>query len=249
MSIRAKLQKGALQYLEPGEQIQSIFLVKRPRVQYNDRAIVATDRRLLLLEVNNFGRPTGALDEVRRDTRLGPCRGFMQSIDCFGTSLAVNRRFFDDVLAADRAAGFYDDNTLETQIVRGASSSRSRLGLAAAALSVGFVLVIAFDLVVAAALGVAFSDIGWWQVVPNIATLPLALWAAKTAVVSDPSPLGAGWRWVIYIGVGLATLYVAFFTLPMEALGLVCLLLFRPTPASVANPDIGRDRPSDHGWQ
>lgn len=43
---RDLLRKDAAQYLDPGEQIQAIFAVKRPTVRYNDRAVVATDRRL-----------------------------------------------------------------------------------------------------------------------------------------------------------------------------------------------------------
>jgi hypothetical protein len=105
MAIHDRLRKGAAQYLEPGEQIQAAFLAKRPTMQYNDRAVVATDRRLLLLKLNFMGSPTGLAGELPRKTKLGPCSGFMYSIDVFGTDLAVNRRFFKDVTEADRAAG------------------------------------------------------------------------------------------------------------------------------------------------
>ena len=104
MGVRDKLRKGAAQYLEEGEQIQAVFYAKRPMMQYNDRAVVATDHRLLLLELNFFGRVTGLLGEAPRETKLGPCRGFMHPITAFGTDLAVNRRFFKDVAEADRAA-------------------------------------------------------------------------------------------------------------------------------------------------
>ena len=106
MAVRDRLGKDAAQYLEPGEQVQAVFYAKRPTMQYNDRAVVATDRRLLLLRLNFRGRARGLAGEVPRETKLGPCRGFMHPIDAFGTSLAVNFRFFKDVAEADRAAGF-----------------------------------------------------------------------------------------------------------------------------------------------
>jgi len=90
MAIRDKLRKGAVQYLEPGEQIQAVFLAKRPSMQYNDRAVVATDRRLFLLQLNFMGSPTNLAGELPRKTKLGPCSGFMYSMDVFGTNLARN---------------------------------------------------------------------------------------------------------------------------------------------------------------
>lgn len=104
MAVRDRLRKGAAQYLEPGEQIQAVFYAKRPAMQYNDRAVVATGRRLLLLELNFLGRVTGLVGEASRDIKLGPCQGFMHPVTAFGTRLAVNRRFFKDVTETDRAA-------------------------------------------------------------------------------------------------------------------------------------------------
>ena len=106
VAVRDRLRKDAAQYLEPGEQVQAVFYAKRPTMGYNDRAVIATDRRLLLLRLNFLGRATGLAGEVPRETKLGPCSGFMHPIDAFGTSLAVSFRFFKDVAEADRAAGF-----------------------------------------------------------------------------------------------------------------------------------------------
>ena len=44
LPLRDKLRKSAGLYLEPEEQIQAVFLAKRPEMQYNDRAVVATDQ-------------------------------------------------------------------------------------------------------------------------------------------------------------------------------------------------------------
>ncbi len=77
VSIRSKLRDGATEYLQPGEQVQVAFLAKRRTTPYNDRAVVATDRRLLLLKLNFFRRPTALLGTSDRHVRLGPCRGVM----------------------------------------------------------------------------------------------------------------------------------------------------------------------------
>jgi hypothetical protein len=107
MAVRDRLRKGAAQYLEPEERIHAVFYVKRPTMQYNDRAVVATDRRMLLLELNFLGRPTGLAGEAPRQTKLGPCKGLLlHRIDAFGGRVDVSRRFFKDVAEADRAAGF-----------------------------------------------------------------------------------------------------------------------------------------------
>lgn len=105
MTIRDKLRDGAADQMRPGEEIQAVFLAKRPTVQANDRAVVATNQRLLLFKVNFFGRPIELLDEADRDTRIGPCSGFLHGVDAFDCALAVNRRFFRDVADADRLAG------------------------------------------------------------------------------------------------------------------------------------------------
>ncbi len=107
LPLRGKLRQGAAQYLEPGEQIQAVFLAKRPEMRYNDRAVVATDRRILLLELGmRVSTVKGVLGEVPRETQLGPCHGVLYPISVFGTDLQVFRRFFRDVAEADRAAGF-----------------------------------------------------------------------------------------------------------------------------------------------
>jgi len=104
MAVRDKLRQSAAQYLEPGEQIQAVFLVKRPVMQYNDRAVVVTDRTILLLGIDRRCRARDVLGEVPRGTKFGPCQGFMHPVTAFGTPLQVNRRFFKDVAEADRGA-------------------------------------------------------------------------------------------------------------------------------------------------
>ena len=105
MAIRDRLRNGAQRYLEPGEQIQAVFLAKRPELRYNDRSVIATDRRILLLSLDFLGRARAVVAELRRETRLGPCTGWLHQIAGFGVPLAVSKRFFTDVEEADRAIG------------------------------------------------------------------------------------------------------------------------------------------------
>jgi hypothetical protein len=105
VAIRDKLRHGAQRYLQPGEQIQAVFLAKRPDVGYNDRSVIATDRRILLFSLDFRSRPKAVLAELRRTTRLGPCTGWLHPLAGFEVPLAVSRRFFTDVEEADRAVG------------------------------------------------------------------------------------------------------------------------------------------------
>jgi hypothetical protein len=111
MGLRDKLRKDAAQYLRPGEQIQAVFLARRPSSQANDRAVIATDQRLLLLKLSFLGRSTAPLGEAPRVTRLGPCVGLMKTLDAFGAPLAVSFRFFKDIDDADRAVGWQADSS------------------------------------------------------------------------------------------------------------------------------------------
>ena len=105
MAWRQALREGAIAYLQPDEEIQAVFAAKRRTMQHNDRAVVATDRRLFLLALNFFGRPTGMLAETDRHVRLGPGQGWMHPLTVFNADLVVNRRFFKDLAEADRSAG------------------------------------------------------------------------------------------------------------------------------------------------
>jgi len=111
LPLRDKLRNGAAPYLEPGEQIQAVFLVARWTPWYApanraDCAVAATDRRILLLKLNSFRRVAGVAGEAPRKTRLGPWSGDQLRIRAFGTDLAVAPDFYMDVAEADRAAGF-----------------------------------------------------------------------------------------------------------------------------------------------
>jgi hypothetical protein len=130
MALRDKLRKAAAPYLEPGEQVQAVFLAKRPTMQYNDRAVVATDRRILLLKLGHMvSHVKGVAGEVPRETKLGPCSGFMHPMTAFGTDLEVNRRFFKDVEEADRGADTFVRSYPSGAMTRGDGSGSTAAGL------------------------------------------------------------------------------------------------------------------------
>jgi hypothetical protein len=76
MAVRDRLRKDAVRYLKPGEEIRALSYAKAPEAQASDRAVVATDRRLLLLTLNFLGRATGLVGEADRAASLyRPTRG------------------------------------------------------------------------------------------------------------------------------------------------------------------------------
>jgi hypothetical protein len=101
---RDKVSKGVQKYLEPGEQIQSAFYAMTGSKSYNDRALVATDRRIIVCSLNFFGGVQGHLADVDRGTQIGPASGAMQYwTESLGPRLGIARRFYKDVEAADAA--------------------------------------------------------------------------------------------------------------------------------------------------
>jgi len=69
---------------------------------YNDREVVATDRRILLCSLNFFGGIRGHLADVDRSTQIGPASGAIQYwTEPLGPKLGVARRFYKDIDQAD----------------------------------------------------------------------------------------------------------------------------------------------------
>ena len=111
LPLRDKLRNGADPYLQPGEQIQAVFLAARWTPWYApanrpDCEVVATDRRILLLKLDSSRRVAGVAGEAPRETRLGPWSSGQLRIRAFGTDLAVGPEFYMDAAEADRAMGF-----------------------------------------------------------------------------------------------------------------------------------------------
>jgi len=120
MAIREKITANAAPFLEPGEQIQAvlagqtasqylIFLGLLPFFLANRyRCVVATDRRLLVLDSGKLflGTPKSVVRALPRSTRIGPFSGALWYVSgTLGETLRIHKRFQKDVEAADAHAG------------------------------------------------------------------------------------------------------------------------------------------------
>jgi hypothetical protein len=120
MAIRDKIADKAAPFLEPGEQVQGvlagqtasqylIFLGLLPFLLTNRyRCVVATDRRLLLLDSGKMftTTPKSVVRVLPRSTRIGPPTGAVWYVtSSLGETLRLHRRFFKDIEAIDALAG------------------------------------------------------------------------------------------------------------------------------------------------
>ena len=106
MVTRTKLRQSAAPHLLAGERIQAAFVATTGLAQGGSgyRAVVVTDRRILLFSLSFTGKAKDLLGEFDRDTQLGPAHGAMHyATDALGVPLLIHRRFFGDVADADAA--------------------------------------------------------------------------------------------------------------------------------------------------
>ena len=114
MALRDKLRERAAPYLEPGEQIQQIFLSQsgpNPNWMFltylvffwvHYHVFVVTDRNIVILE-SSFWAPTKpkALEKrLPRNASLGQPSGLWGNFEIEGTKYYVHKRFHKDVTAA-----------------------------------------------------------------------------------------------------------------------------------------------------
>jgi hypothetical protein len=121
MALREKLASRAQPFLESGEQVQQIFpaqvgpnpwmipaigpiivmLISKIRV------IAVTDRAVVVFNSSKLTpKPTGVVQRLPRQTRLGPIEGkIWGKITIGGERTWVHKRFHKDVQAADAALG------------------------------------------------------------------------------------------------------------------------------------------------
>jgi hypothetical protein len=113
MALRDKVRANAEQYLQPGEQIQAVFLGQTVSPYYiiisywillagGYRGVVVTDRRILVFKSGK--QKTSALKEPLRElprtTQIGPAKGIWFKID-LGERIYVHKRFHKDIAEAD----------------------------------------------------------------------------------------------------------------------------------------------------
>lgn len=119
MALRDKLAARVTPMLEPGEQLQQVFLAQggvSPWIgnsfgliglaaMVKRRIVAVTDRGIVVLEANfNGTSPTKILARVPRGSRIGEVKGIWAKVALGDEKLYVHKRFHSDVRAADGVA-------------------------------------------------------------------------------------------------------------------------------------------------
>jgi hypothetical protein len=118
MAIRDKMRDQAAEYLQPGEQIQSVFFAIATSPYWSllsywiiiardsNRIVVATDRRILVLKSSRWRvKARSLMRELPRNTVIGPPHGLQYKCETLGEPhLYIHKRFHKDIEAADAGA-------------------------------------------------------------------------------------------------------------------------------------------------
>jgi hypothetical protein len=116
--IRDKVRENSQKFLDPGEQIQDVFVAQTLSGWWAAlswlimlfmspyRAVVATDKRILVLKSGKFqaGNPKEVLRTLPRSTRIGQPSGLWWKFDTLGEKLFVHKRFHKDIEQIDARA-------------------------------------------------------------------------------------------------------------------------------------------------
>ena len=118
MALRDKLRERSQPFLEPGEQIQQIFLAQTASqyqvlipilflLKNRYRVVAVTDRAVVVLEAARMqnSKPTGVLTRLPRSTPLGAPAGMWAVLDLGGEKLRVHKRFHKDIEEAGGIGG------------------------------------------------------------------------------------------------------------------------------------------------
>lgn len=116
MALRDKLVERAQPHLEPGEQVQAVFLAQTGPspwfaalswliVLFGAKyyVVVVTDRAILALRAGAFvpSKPKSLETRLPRATRIGPLSGLWGKSTLLGPKTHIHKRFHKDVDAAD----------------------------------------------------------------------------------------------------------------------------------------------------
>jgi hypothetical protein len=121
-SLREKLAERAGPYLQPGEQVQQVYLAQGGPSPYwsfltyliyfavKPRIIVVTNSRILVLPAGKMApskpKAGSTAAVLPRQTPLGPVSGLWSATNLNGEKLWVHKRFHKDIAAADAAIGY-----------------------------------------------------------------------------------------------------------------------------------------------
>jgi hypothetical protein len=112
MALRDKLAERVRPMLEPGEQVQEVFITQTGPSPYiffavKRRIIVVTDRAIVVVRAGTFTGTSAkeVIGRLPRVTRLGPVSGLWAKITLNGETNWVHKRFHGDITRADSAVG------------------------------------------------------------------------------------------------------------------------------------------------
>jgi hypothetical protein len=119
MALRDTMRDSAAQFLQPGEQVQTVIGAQTASQRLaaltgvfvflglnKYRILAVTPGRILVLDAGktSMKRARGVVMELPRSTRLGPGTGLWHRIPAGSETLRVHRRFFKDIETADSVA-------------------------------------------------------------------------------------------------------------------------------------------------
>ncbi|MBA3742597.1 hypothetical protein [Sporichthya sp.] len=118
-SVEDKLVRAARQFIEPGEDVQTVFVAQTfwpplfaligifSMLGGGYRLVVVTSQRILVLKTNwsSYRHPKSVLAELPRKTRLGPVSGPFAAIDVLGQRNYVVAGTRNNVAVADSFVG------------------------------------------------------------------------------------------------------------------------------------------------
>lgn len=119
MALRDKLRNRVEPTLEPGEQIQEVFLAQTGPSPWfglltyliffavKRRIVVATDRAIVVYSASFWTgtHPKGVLNRLPRNTTIGPLSGLWAKAIIGGEKVHIHKRFHSDVERSDVGAG------------------------------------------------------------------------------------------------------------------------------------------------
>lgn len=119
MALRDKLRDRVQPRLEPGEQIQEVYLAQTGPTPWlglltafiwfavKRRIVVATDRAIVVFSASWWTgtHPKELLGRLPRSTTVGPLSGLWAKSAIGGEKVHIHKRFHQDVARADHVAG------------------------------------------------------------------------------------------------------------------------------------------------
>jgi hypothetical protein len=119
MALRDKLRDRVQPLLEPGEQVQEVFLAQTGPSPWlailtyliffavKRRIVVATDRAIVIVKAGALSGTSAkeVIGRLPRATRIGPLSGIWAKAQLGTEKVYIHKRFHGDVARADAAAG------------------------------------------------------------------------------------------------------------------------------------------------